>query len=169
MDRGNPQSAAAGGSGAGGTIVRFAGGFGVTGQSATFRGRPSHPASAASNKPRTIVPVMTGASCFPLQWRFILRIRPPIPTPNFCTTAPASGQKCGLARMTYVALFCSDLICTRRHTLLIERSADTSTAPPSDCSGRSNHSRAEETLAERRTDEGQRSSVRTSGPPSNFR
>src|ERR1700750_230854 len=47
--RGKPQRAAGGGSCAGGTMVRSAGGAGVTGQSATFLGKPWHPANPSSN------------------------------------------------------------------------------------------------------------------------
>ena len=45
IERGNPQRADGGGSCAGGTIDVFAGGVGVTEQSATFFGRPWQPTS----------------------------------------------------------------------------------------------------------------------------
>src|SRR5581483_642297 len=51
IETGNAQRAAGGGSCAGGTIVRFEGGVGVTEQLATFFGSPWHPDSEAKPAP----------------------------------------------------------------------------------------------------------------------
>jgi hypothetical protein len=56
--KGNPHSAAGGGSVAGGTNERLEGAVGVTGQSATFFGKPSHPPNAPRTNPSKMDPMI---------------------------------------------------------------------------------------------------------------
>lgn len=75
MESGNPHKAAAAGSGAAGTTVRFEGGVGVIGQLATFLGSPWQPANAPNITARTILP--TSKLPRSTRPRPLRRIRPP--------------------------------------------------------------------------------------------
>ena len=75
IDKGKPQSAAAGGWGAGGTIDVLAGAVGVVGQLATFFGRPSQPASAPKINPSDRQQITT-LTRWPLMFHTMVRISP---------------------------------------------------------------------------------------------